>query len=187
MNQTKLLVYTALMTAMIAIMGFVMPIQLPFIPVPIVLQNIGVFLAGILLGRKYGTLSVIVFLLLVACGAPLLSGGRGGIGVFMGPSAGFLFMYPIVAFLIGWIRDRQFEHLNVFKVFMIILVIGVLLLDFVGAVVMGLITHIPVSKALYTLLIFIPGDVIKALIASFFAIALLKNPVTARVLKHTHS
>ncbi|WP_405306253.1 biotin transporter BioY [Staphylococcus hyicus] len=175
------------MTAMIAIMGFVMPIQLPFIPVPIVLQNIGVFLAGILLGRKYGTLSVIVFLLLVACGAPLLSGGRGGIGVFMGPSAGFLFMYPIVAFLIGWIRDRQFEHLNVFKVFMIILVIGVLLLDFVGAVVMGLITHIPVSKALYTLLIFIPGDVIKALIASFFAIALLKNPVTARVLKHTHS
>lgn len=187
MNQTKLLVYTALMTAMIAIMGFVMPIQLPFIPVPIVLQNIGVFLAGILLGRKYGTLSVIVFLLLVACGAPLLSGGRGGIGVFMGPSAGFLFMYPIVAFLIGWIRDRQFEHLNVFKVFMIILVIGVLLLDFVGAVVMGLITHIPVSKALYTSLIFIPGDVIKALIASFFAIALLKNPVTGRVLKHTHS
>ncbi|WP_353846532.1 biotin transporter BioY [Staphylococcus agnetis] len=186
MNHTRLLVYTALMTAIIAVMGFVMPIQLPFIPVPIVLQNIGIFLAGILLGRKYGTLSVIVFLLLVACGAPLLSGGRGGIGVFMGPSAGFLFMYPVVAFLIGWMRDRQFEKLNVLKIFFIIFIIGVVLLDFVGAIVMGFITHIPVSKALYTSLVFVPGDLIKAVIASFFAIALLKNPVTARVLKQTH-
>ncbi|MFP4925416.1 biotin transporter BioY, partial [Staphylococcus pseudintermedius] len=75
---TKFLVYTALMTAIIAVMGFIPAIPLPFIPVPIVLQNVGIFLAGILLGRRYGTLSVIVFLLLVFMGAPLLSGGRGG-------------------------------------------------------------------------------------------------------------
>ncbi|SUM34506.1 BioY family protein [Staphylococcus gallinarum] len=59
-------------------------------------------MAAIILGRKYGTISVIVLLLLVAAGLPLLSGGRGGIGVFAGPSAGFLFMYPVVAFLIGF-------------------------------------------------------------------------------------
>ena len=101
---TKRLVYTALMTAMIAVLGFVPAIPLPVMPVPIVLQNIGIFLAAILLGRKYGTLSVIVLLLLVATGLPLLSGGRGGIGVFAGPSAGFLFMYPVITYLIGLIK-----------------------------------------------------------------------------------
>ena len=43
---TKQLVYTALMTAIIAILGLVLVIPLPFSSVPIVLQNIGIFLAG---------------------------------------------------------------------------------------------------------------------------------------------
>ena len=73
---TKHLVYTALMTAIICILGIVPSVPLPFMPVPIVLQNIGIFLAGIILGRKLGTTSVIVFLLLVATGLPVLSGGR---------------------------------------------------------------------------------------------------------------
>ena len=102
---TKHLVYTALMTAIICILGIVPSVPLPFMPVPIVLQNIGIFLAGIILGRKLGTTSVIVFLLLVATGLPVLSGGRGGIGVFAGPSAGFLFLYPVVAYFIGILSD----------------------------------------------------------------------------------
>ena len=49
---TKHLVYTALMTAIICILGIVPSVPLPFVPVPIVLQNIGIFLAGIILGQK---------------------------------------------------------------------------------------------------------------------------------------
>lgn len=182
--KTRLLVYTALMTAIIAVMGFVPAIPLPFIPVPIVLQNIGIFLAGMILGRKYGTLSVLVFLLLVLCGAPLLSGGRGGIGVLMGPSAGFLIMYPVVTYLMGWMRDRHFNDLNVIKVFLIILIFGVVLLDVVGAIVMGFVIHMPISKALMLSLTFLPGDIIKAIIASIIAMALIKNPVTGRIFKN---
>ena len=74
---TKNLVFTALMTAIICILGLVPGVPLPFMPVPIVLQNIGIFLAGIILGRKMGALSVIVFIILVATGLPVLSGGRG--------------------------------------------------------------------------------------------------------------
>ena len=50
---TKHLVYTALMTAIICILGIVPSVPLPFMPVPIVLQNIGIFLAGIILGKAW--------------------------------------------------------------------------------------------------------------------------------------
>ncbi|MCU5745193.1 biotin transporter BioY [Staphylococcus sp. SQ8-PEA] len=172
---TKFLVYTALMTAIIAVLGFVPPIPLTFIPVPIVLQNLGIFLAGILLGRKYGTLSVVVFLLLVAAGLPLLSGGRGGIGVFAGPSVGFLLMYPVVAFLIGVIRDLYLKKISFLFLFITILLIGVILLDVVGAIVMGLIIHMPLSKALYLSLTFMPGDILKALLAALIGSILLNH------------
>lgn len=180
---TKYLVYAALMTAIIAVMGLVPAIPLPFIPVPIVLQNVGVFLAGIILGRKYGVLSVIVFLLLVMAGAPLLSGGRGGFGVFLGPSAGYLVMYVIVAYLIGWARDRHYDKLNFGRTLAIIVIYGVILLDAVGGIVMALIIHMPVDKALLLSLTFIPGDLIKAVVASLIAVALYRNPVTARIMR----
>ncbi|HCY8159082.1 TPA: biotin transporter BioY [Staphylococcus aureus] len=176
---TKQLVYTALMTAIIAILGLVPVIPLPFSSVPIVLQNIGIFLAGVILGRKYGTLSVIVFLLLVVAGLPLLSGGRGGIGVFAGPSAGFLLLYPVVAFMIGAIRDRFINEINFWILFVGILVFGVIALDVIGTLIMGMIMgmiiNIPFTKAISISLAYLPGDILKAIVASLIGTALLNH------------
>ncbi|ANZ32719.1 biotin transporter BioY [Staphylococcus carnosus] len=172
---TKHITFTAIMTAIIALLGLVPPIPLPFMPVPIVLQNIGIFLAGILLGKKYGTISVIVFLILAACGLPVLSGGRGGIGLFAGPSAGFLFLYPVVAFLIGWYRDRTIERINFIKIFIPVIIAGVLLLDIAGTLIMGMITNMPLSKAFFLSFVFMPGDIVKAVIASLIGAALLNH------------
>ncbi|RIL72168.1 biotin transporter BioY [Staphylococcus devriesei] len=172
---TRNLVYTALMTAIICVLGLVPSIPLPIMPVPIVLQNIGIFLAGIILGRKYGALSVIVFLLLAATGLPVLSGGRGGIGVFAGPSAGFLFLYPVVAYLIGIVRDRYLDRINFTILFVATLVVGILLLDVVGTIIMGFIIHIPVSKAIVLSLTFMPGDIVKGIIASLIGATMLNH------------
>ncbi|PTJ81848.1 biotin transporter BioY [Staphylococcus succinus] len=180
---TKYLVYTGLMTAIIAVLGFVPAIPLPIMPVPIVLQNIGIFLAAILLGRKYGTLSVIILLMLVATGLPLLSGGRGGIGVFAGPSAGFLFMYPVVAYLIGLVRDLYFKKINFIVLLITTIVIGAILLDVVGTIIMGLITNLPISKSITLSLVFIPGDIVKAIIASLVGNVLLNHSHFQQLLK----
>ena len=144
-------------------------------PVPIVLQNIGIFLAGIILGRKMGALSVIVFLLLVATGLPVLSGGRGGIGVFVGPSAGFLFLYPFIAYFIGLIRDRYYGKINFLILFVTTLIIGVLALDIIGTIIMGFIIHIPISKAFLLSFTFMPGDIIKAIISSLIGATILNH------------
>ena len=73
--------------------------------VPITLQTLGVMLVGSLLGARKGALSLLLFLVLVAIGLPLLAGGRGGLGVFAGPSVGCLVAWPIAAWVIGRIVE----------------------------------------------------------------------------------
>ena len=87
--------------------------------------------------------------MLVATGLPVLSGGRGGIGVFAGPSAGFLILYPFIAYAIGSVRDAYKHKINFLVLIVPTLLFGVLLLDIVGTIVMGFITQIPISKAFY--------------------------------------
>ena len=75
-------------------------------------------------------------------------------------------MYPVVAFLIGWYRDRSIERINFIKIFIPVIVAGVLLLDIVGTLIMGMITNMPLSKAFFLSFVFMPGDIVKAVIAS---------------------
>ena len=71
--------------------------------IPYTMQNFAVMLAGFLLGPYYGFLSIALYLILIAIGLPLASSG-GGLGVLLGPTAGFLFGFPISAFLAGVFR-----------------------------------------------------------------------------------
>ncbi len=98
-------VMIALFAALIAVLGLIPKIQLGF-GVPITAQTLGVMLAGTVLGARRGALSVLLFLLLVAIGLPLLSGGRGGLGVFASPSVGFLIGWPVAAYVTGWIVEH---------------------------------------------------------------------------------
>src|SRR2546429_135005 len=82
----------SLFAALMAVMGLIPKIDLP-LGVPITIQSLGVMLAGVMLGPWRGMQSMLLFLAAVAVGLPLLSGGRGGIAVFMAPSAGYLLGY----------------------------------------------------------------------------------------------
>ena len=73
--------------------------------IPYTMQNFAVMLAGFLLGPYYGFLSIALYLILIAIGLPLASSG-GGLGVLLGPTAGFLFGFPIAAFLAGVFRRK---------------------------------------------------------------------------------
>ena len=80
-NEYKNLVYTALMTAVICIFRPSTRNTITIYACTNCITKYRYLLQGVILGRKYGALSVIIFLLLAATGLPLLSGGRGGIGV----------------------------------------------------------------------------------------------------------
>lgn len=81
----------------------------PFSPAPITLQVLGVFLAGIMLGPAWGGVSMALYLLAGAVGAPVFAGGSAGFGVLVGTTAGYLWSYPITATLIGVLVHGGFE------------------------------------------------------------------------------
>lgn len=84
-------------------------LPLPFTPVPLTLQNFGVLLVGLLLGSKRGFAALALYLAEGAAGMPVFSlslTGLSGIAQLLGPTGGYLMMYPFVAFLAGWITER---------------------------------------------------------------------------------
>src|SRR6516164_397831 len=83
-------------------------LPLPFTPVPLTLANFGVLLVGLTLGSKRGFAAAALYLGWGALGLPVFSpAGPGGIAQLLGPTAGYLWAYPVVAFLAGWIAERR--------------------------------------------------------------------------------
>ncbi|MGK0554725.1 biotin transporter BioY [Macrococcus capreoli] len=180
--KTKDLVIVGMFTALIAVLGLLPPISIPGIPVPFTFQNLGYILAGCLLGRKLGGLSVLIFIILVAIGLPVLSGGRGGIALFFGPTGGYILSFPIVAYLIGLFVERM-QAPKVWQVFVINALIGALLCNLIGGIFMGLNLKQDLFIALKSVIVFIPGDCIKGLIAAVLAVKLRNIPSIQKSLR----
>ena len=96
------MVLAALLAALIAVGAY---IKIPIGPIPITLQTFFVLLAAVTLGRNWATISIIVYTLVGFIGLPVFAGGAAGLGILFGPTAGYLYSFVIVAFLIGWLSD----------------------------------------------------------------------------------
>ena len=166
--KTRDLAYIALFAAIIAVLGTIPAI--PVGPVPITAQTLGVMLAGGVLGARRGFLSVLLFLLLVAVGLPLLASGAGGLAPFVGTSAGYLYSWPVAAFVIGWLTERSWDRYNVVRGTLINVVGGILVIYAVGVPVLKVVGGLSWGQALTGGVVpFLPGDVVKALVAAAIA------------------
>lgn len=171
---TRDLVLVSLFAAVIVALGLLPPITLGFIPVPITAQTLGVMLAGLVLGAKRGALSVVLVLLLVIVGLPVLSGGRGGLAVFTGPTVGYLVGWLPAVFVTGFIaerliRGRQGAFAQTGCFFAAAILGCILVLYALGTLGVMLVTGLPFIKALSGALAFIPGDLVKAAAAAAVA------------------
>ena len=81
-------------------------ISVPMLPVPMTMQTLAVILIGALYGWRLGALTVLAWLGEASLGLPVLANGNGGIAPFMGPTAGYLVSFPLVAALVGWLAER---------------------------------------------------------------------------------
>lgn len=178
---TRDIVYIALFAAIMAALALFPPITLPVVNVPITAQSLGVMLAGGVLGAWRGGLSMVLFLLLVAIGLPLLAGGRGGFGVFLGPTGGFLVGWIFAAFAVGWLTERFWSRLSTLSAYAICAAGGIVILYAIGVPWSAFVARIPLQAALTGSFPFIPGDIIKcAIAASVIMIVKRSYPIIAQ-------
>ncbi len=127
---------------------------------PIVMQNLGIMLAGIVLGAKKGTIAVSMFLLLAFLGFPVLSGGQAGPAVFIGPTAGYLLGWLITPAMMAYGLSRPIVSRS-WGQLMVIWITAVLIVDAIGSFWLSVVTPISLTGSLMSNLTFIPGDSIK--------------------------
>ena len=96
-------VISALFAALITAGAY---IAIPVGPVPLVMQNFYVILAGVLLGPGRGLPAILLYLFLGAVGLPVFAGGSGGLVHLTGPTGGYLLAYIPAVLLIGFISQR---------------------------------------------------------------------------------
>ncbi|MEU7912223.1 biotin transporter BioY [Microbispora bryophytorum] len=155
--------------ALIAVLGMPGALNIFGDAVPITLQTLGVMLAGAILGTWRSALAVVVLIVLVAAGLPLLAGGRGGLGVFTGPSAGFLIGWLPGAALTGWIVERGGRTPSMVRLVTACLAGGVGVVYLCGIPVQALVTGLSLGKTAVLSAAFLPGDLAKAVLASIVA------------------
>ena len=163
-------VYASLFAALTAAGAY---LAIPIGPVPIVLQNMFVFLAGLLLGSRWGLASVGVYLLAGSCGLPVFAGGLGGIGRIVGPTGGYLLGYLPAVFIVGCISERKVRRI---AYDVIAMVCGSVLVYAAGVTWLKILSGMTWSKTLAVgMYPFLVGDALK--IAAAAAIAKGLRPV----------
>lgn len=157
---------TVVFAAFIAVLGLFPGFYAGASGVPIVVQNVGPVLAGAVLGWRRGVAAVLLLLALTAIGLPLLSGGRGGIGPFLGPSAGFLFGWILAAVVTGLVVARSTRRR--LPVMLLASFLGMAAEYLVGVPYLGLYLG-DLGAGVAQSLVFLPGDVLKVVVAAVVA------------------
>ena len=173
--KTKDIVLVALFAALLVVLSLIPPIPVSVVPVPITLQLLGVMLAGLMLGARMGALAVLVYVGLALLGIPVLPGGRAGLAVLAGPSAGFLLGMIPGAAVTGWLAGPPVAAtgravgMQIARCWFAAAFGSMGVVYLVGIPWMATVAGMDLAKASWAMLVFVPGDLVKAVLAAVIA------------------
>jgi biotin transport system substrate-specific component len=171
-NKIKKMVLAALFAALIAV-GAYIKIPVPGMPIPISLQTFFVLLAILLLGCKWGTISILIYTLVGLIGFPVFSGGPGGPGILLGVTGGYVYSFIIVAVVVGYLSERVKKT---FFSILILAVLGSVMILGIGTMHMAFFTSFGIQRAFVIgFLPFVIGDFLKSIAVAVTSILLLKK------------
>lgn len=158
-RQVGVVVGFSLLTALAA------QIVIPIGPVPITAQTFTVVLTGALLGSRLGATAMIVYLIEGASGLPFFVGGTGGLPHLLGPTGGYLIAFPAAAFITGAFAENGWDRK--FASAVAAMFLGSLVIVLCGSAWFAFLMRTsPVTVIRTTVLPFVPGEVIKVLLAA---------------------
>ena len=159
LRNALLIMGASVMTALAAQIA----IPLPWTPVPVTGQSFAVLLTGMVLGSRRGFLALVLYLAEGAAGLPVFAGGGAGAALLLGPTGGYLIAFPLAAALTGFLAERSWDRRLLSTLAAMLIGSSVI---FAGGLA-WLARFVPPDQLLVTGLIpFIPGDVVKALLAA---------------------
>lgn len=169
-SHTYKMILVALFAALIAVGAF---IQIPVPFVPFTMQTFFIVLSGMLLGRKLGAASAALYVLIGLIGIPVFTQG-GGIGYVLKPSFGYLIGFIVGAYVTGAIARRK--PAPSFGRLLFAAGVGLIAVYVIGTTYFYVLSNYylgqPVSvwaAVLYCFLVFIPGDLVKSIVAAMIA------------------
>jgi biotin transport system substrate-specific component len=156
MHNVLLVLGAGLVTALAARIA----VPLPWSPVPLTGQTFAVLLSGAVLGSRRGALAQALYVAQGALGLPVFAAGAAGLG---GPTTGYLVAFPLAAFVTGALAERGWDRR--FPTTVAAMLLGSAAI-FAGGLA-GLSLVVPRAQLLAAgLLPFVPGDVVKSLLAA---------------------
>ena len=156
---------TAVMAALICIAG---PLVIPTGPIPLSLATFAIYLAGAILGKKWGTIAAGLYLLIGIIGVPVFSGFSGGFQKLAGVTGGYLIGYLPCAFLAGLGAEKAEDGRK--WLLPVMMAAGTAVLYTVGTAWFMIQTGNGIGAALgLCVLPFLPGDAVKIIAATLLA------------------
>jgi biotin transport system substrate-specific component len=141
--------------------------KLPFTPIPITGQTLGVLLVGAAFGPGLGAVTIGLYLLEGAVGLPFYAGGSHGLSVLGAASAsgGYLWGFLLASAIVGWLSRRGWDRS--LRSSISAMFIGEVVLYVVGVAWLMAALDVPLEKGLeFGLYPFVIGDTIKLLFAA---------------------
>ncbi|SFG60649.1 biotin transporter BioY [Sporolactobacillus nakayamae] len=167
--KTRSITLVSLFVAVMIAFGALPTVVIPFIPVPFTFQMLGVMLVGSILGARKGLVAMLVFTALAAAGVPVLSGYRGGLGVLLGPTGGYVLAWPLAAFVIGLIADYIKTKKWTVVWYYVAILAGILVIYLIGVPWFAFYNHLPLLSVAEGNLPLFLLDLVKAGVAAVVA------------------
>lgn len=165
----------AVFAALIAASALVPGIPVGSFGVPITLQTLAIMLTGLVLGAGRGTAAVGLYLVLAFAGLPIFSGGRAGLQILAGGSAGYIVGFLVGAFVLGlaaqFIIRRFSAKRRALWFFLAATVVLVVVVHGLGVLGMMLNLKLSWNAAFVADLAYYPGDILKNIVAAIAATA----------------
>lgn len=160
----------ALFTALISVCA---QITIPIQPVPITGAIVGIFITGAVLEKKQGFIVGIIYILLGAVGIPIFTGFGAGVSSIIGPTGGYLIVYPIMIYLIAWCIEKfKKENVLFLTIYMIISLIPCYL---IGTIWLAISCKLGIYQAILSgVAPFVVFDIMKGVAAAFISVAINK-------------
>ena len=106
-NKIKMLTTTALMAAVICVLG---PLSIPIGPVPVSLTNFAIYITMYVLDLKRGAAAYCIYMLIGLAGLPVFSGFTGGPAKLFGPTGGYIIGFLPMAIVIGLVFKKYWNN-----------------------------------------------------------------------------